>query len=496
MPTQPSDNLPDIPGLLKDPDFLTKDLPTQKRILSRVDPATIGFSDEDYQTYRDKFNSPTKKSDPGFIPTLYKQNLEPLIQTASDASEHPLKSLGRAILYGLSGGITEAGPIVAKEALRSGSELGQAGKALVSPKPSMAQRVSDVVGHTLTAIPFFGPLSREASEALTQNRPGEGAADIVTMAVQMFGDEMFGEATSGLRNRLGPRIVNESLPWNSPNLKDIPLTDRLDYAKFAGENKLATPQAADKLIDQNFDAATIKAGRSSTPTYRSLAQYPLRDKILDKMGTSLPKQAVGNLVNNLHEFLTSGPNAMTPSEMLELQRGTYKEYRGQRVYGDVAESKIQDKMLSEKLLAAGEREELQRTVPGIEENQSMVHKAAVISDGLDYLAKTKPSYFKKVFPWLMGGSTMAVGHLAGLHSGTGMVLGELGSSMMIGYLTQTAVKDSTIGLRVGVAFSQAGLGATGKLLQATSLGSSLTRQKSDPLQSNLSTKSPSQVSQQ
>lgn len=48
--------MPDIRGLLADPEFNSLDTATQKTILSRVDPDFGGLSDEDYQNFRQKIN--------------------------------------------------------------------------------------------------------------------------------------------------------------------------------------------------------------------------------------------------------------------------------------------------------------------------------------------------------------------------------------------------------------------------------------------------------
>src|SRR6187200_1154474 len=82
-----------IPGLLRDPQFLQLDAASQKQVLGRIDPAFRGLSDADFQQFKQRVGgaapapaAPATEA-PGFWRELYQQNVAPFVQGGSAIGE-------------------------------------------------------------------------------------------------------------------------------------------------------------------------------------------------------------------------------------------------------------------------------------------------------------------------------------------------------------------------------------------------------------------------
>jgi hypothetical protein len=188
----------DIKGLLSDPEFLALDEPTQRQVLSRLDPEFSKLSREQYQEFRLKVSPPTPQQsaqlakndriiqgmeplkDQGLLPTLWNDIKALPSRTMDFLSGHPMHDM-----YNASGEQADA----AKEALRRND-------------------YSSAIGHTLAGVlPVVGPSASQAGEELGGGQPGQGAAHTIEMLAPMV--------THGVAE----------LPWQNPIVRErVPVT--------------------------------------------------------------------------------------------------------------------------------------------------------------------------------------------------------------------------------------------------------------------------------
>jgi len=267
----------------------------------------------------------------------------------------------------------------------------------------------------------------------------------------------------------GQKLIEESFPWKGESLSKIPVEDRAGIAKYIGDNQITSTDQLNDMIKQGMNARDQLVQQAGDPMVRGgNAISPMLKEIQSRLKSNLPESNMGQLEGHLKEYLDSYDRSMPTSEMLEHQKETYRQLQGKGAYGDVHDPKLQDEILSNKLLTRGQKQVTSGAVPGISDISEDVSKMMTIREGLEYLEKTQPSYFKKILPWVAGTATAGTMLATGIGHGINGLLLPMGATGATAYLARTAMQSPSIAMRLGVAMSHAGLGKFGKALVAGS----------------------------
>ena len=381
---------------------------------------------------------------PGFAQEMYRQNVQPLVQAGQAlGNQPPTTNVWESLLNSVAGPAT---PLA----------RGMLGGAYQAIK-----------GGDVNAIPVAGQ-AIEGGKAYLAGDPAKGNADELSALFSAVGPEILKGIGAPIRAG-GQKLIEESFPWKGESLSKIPVEDRAGIAKYIGDNQITSTDQLNDMIKQGMNARDQLVQQAGDPMVKGgNAISPMLREIQSRLKSNLPESNMGQIEDHLKEYLDSYDRSMPTSEMLEHQKETYRQLQGKGAYGDVHDPKLQDEILSNKLLARGQKQVTSGAVPGISDISEDVSKMMTIREGLEYLEKTQPSYFKKILPWVAGTATAGTMLATGLGHGINGLLLPMGATGATAYLARTAMQSPSIAMRLGVAMSHAGLGKFGKALVAGS----------------------------
>lgn len=406
----------DINGLLNDPRFGQLSPVDQRKVLGRIDPAFNHLTDAQLSDFRQRMQpAPSASaSAPGFWQELWDVNGQPLVNLAQQALHSPWQA-AKGVVSGLWQGQAQQGH-EAWQAL-----TGQGNYAGMTPM----ERASSALGHGVaTVLPVLGPAAAHAADNLGAGNWGAGAADVLSLAGQMYAPEA-GEAVGRVPASAAEGMYRSALPFKrSLSLEDMKAATRYGLeeglprseASLKALGSVAEPGTLLGDLERQVQTALDSGQRGSLPVDLTTAVKPLEDEIarasLDK--TSEGRQYVQSLKQELQEWQQQYPSGLTVEQAQAAKRAMYDRISASQ-YADNSNAIPTASRIAKEQLARGLKDAVNERVPEVAALNERMGTAIDLRQALTDAAKQAPSNFRNQLTWALGGGSamsLALGHEA------------------------------------------------------------------------------------